>query len=268
MHRTRELCFSAQVPHANNTQELARTRTSSSANVNANALTYQSVWHCQLSVMSSKSYIAKLARALKTDLPNTLQKILVESSFDCEASILGINTEIIKEVESFVNQNKHILENTEYEAVLKNNSIFKFKPGHKSVLNLLPQRLRDYKSNKKSDKKKDGLTQQQEEEQLKDELIEKLSNFSGKNSLGISFEKSSISNYRIEKNKPKCKILCPLCNIQYTCYYTTFWNRSNFEKHLKKHFVEIEVSEEHENQLSNQNVFSYVNDDDLNEVSD
>lgn len=105
-----------------------------------------------VSMMTSNQCIAKLTRALKEKLPSTLEKILIESSFDTETSILGIDSDIIAEIESFVNDNKHILENTEYDCVVKSNTNFKFKPGHRSVLKLLPKSLKDYNNSKKKKK--------------------------------------------------------------------------------------------------------------------
>lgn len=208
--------------------------------------------------MTSKRCIAKLTRALKEKLPVTLEKNLIASSFDSEASILGIDSEIIKEIELFVNQNQHILENTEYEEVLKTKSEFKFKPGHKSALKLLPNALRDYNNKQK-------ITQ--DEESLKTKLINKLAKFSENNLLGLLFEESLITNYRVEQDKSKCKIECPICSTQFTCYYSTYWCASNFEKHIKKHFVAVEVVPENTIKQSNQ-IIAYVNNDDIESISD
>lgn len=112
--------------------------------------------------MSSSQSFEKITRALKLKVPATLQKILVATSFDSKASILGINSEIIAEIEKYVNSNKSILENTEYQSIIANDSTFKFKPGHISVLKLLPKSLCD--SNKQ--KKKKIEVEENKEEQL------------------------------------------------------------------------------------------------------
>lgn len=90
------------------------------------------------------SFIAKLKRALKDkSFPPDLQKILIDCGFDSESSIYGINSDVIKDTEAFLSEHKEILLNTSYESILRNeNSKFKFKPGHKSVLLLLPKSLR------------------------------------------------------------------------------------------------------------------------------
>lgn len=115
---------------------------------NTNALTHQLVI-VKFGAMSYKALFTKIARALKEKLSTTIQEILTQSSFDSEASILGINIEIIKDIEAFVNDNKHILIGTEYAYVLQTNSVFKFKPGHRSVFILLPKKLQEYNNTKK-----------------------------------------------------------------------------------------------------------------------
>lgn len=244
-------------------QALARTRTRSSSDVNRNALTHKTAL-CQMSAMSLNTVFTKLTRVLKEKLPATIQKILIESSFDSEVSILGINSEIITEIEKFVNENKHILQNTEYEEVLKKDSVFKLKPGHRSVLSVLPKKLQDYNNNTKKIKK----VQANDEETLKESLINKLLKFSEKHSFALIFDKTLIKNFRIEKNKPKCQIECPICNKHFTCYYTTYWHETNFQKHLTKHFAIEEVQNIESGQTTSETVFLFTSSDDIGAISD
>lgn len=218
-------------------------------------------------MMSPTPLFTKLEKALSTKIPLTLKKILIESSFDSEAAILGINTEIIQELESFVNQNKNILESTEYVEVLNTNSIFKFKPGHKSVLNLLPKCLRDYKNKIRAKKSPNS---EHDEDKLKEVLIQKLLTFCAKISFELTFEKSLILGYHIdEKKQPKCKISCPICSKEYSCYYTTYWHASNFERHLKSHITYAEFIPVNPNETdSNESNFihTYMDSEDMIEV--
>lgn len=200
-------------------------------------------------MMSSHRLIVKLKRALKDNsFPKDLEIILSSCSFDSDSSILGINNEVIKNTESYINDNKYILENTSYKDISSSKE-FRFKPGHKSILLLLPKALSEYKENAKQKKK--NSTQQDnievveveaevEVEQLKEKLLQKLFDFANKNLFEIIFEKSSIRNY-IHSNKPHCKFSCPLCSRSYKCYHTSYWNISNLEKHLKSHFEQAKI---------------------------
>lgn len=226
-------------------------------------------------MMSSNRTIVKLKRALKErSFPTDIEKFLVSSGFDCESAILGINKEIIKEIELFVNDNKHLLEHTSYETVLRNNTVFKFKPGHKSILLLLPKSLSEYNA-KKNHKKDPTLFEKEEEddetekenfdEQLKEKLVQKLINFTRKHFFEIVLDKSLIRNYINENNKPICHFECPICNCPIKCYYTRYWNVSNLEKHLKNHFKIATVEIVPISTLSNRRIIHH-NSSELDEV--
>lgn len=202
---------------------------------------------------------SKIKRKYQLQFPETLQKILIASSFDSEEAILGINAEIISDIERFVNENKNILNGTEYSTIVQNNQIFKFKPGHRSALNYVVKSLTDKVGSCKVPKANCC-----NEEELKNLLIKKLSKFSLDNSLDLNFNTTLFSNYHIEKSQPKLKIQCPLCSKKYTGYFTTYWNISNYEKHLKTHFTEVQV--EHIEISNNNVILSYHNDDQLDEI--
>lgn len=114
-----------------------------------------------------------------------------------------------------------------------------------------------------------------DKEKLKETLINKLAKFADKRSFGVVFDEKSITNYLLEKDKLKCNIECLLCNAQFTCYYSTYWCASNFEKHLAKHyvgavndseqeFVHFEVISQAENRTEQSNqIYSYANDQDI-----
>lgn len=61
--------------------------------------------------------------------------------------MLGINNDIIADIESFANENRNVLENTSYNGI----NTFKFRPGHKLFLLELPKHIeamRKAKTNK------------------------------------------------------------------------------------------------------------------------
>lgn len=69
-------------------------------------------------------------------ISDDIKKILLRSGFDSKSSILGLNTDVIKDIEQFANEDRSVLEGTSYE----NMGEFKFKPGHKiAILHLANQ---------------------------------------------------------------------------------------------------------------------------------
>lgn len=209
-------------------------------------------------MMSSNGIIAKLKRAVNEKIfPSDLEKILLNTGFDSETAILEINRDTIKDIESFVNENKQILEQTSYSSLLNDSIDFKLKPGHKAFLLRLPQSLRKYNDNIKK-KQSNNLNEIEVEEiereegeegkeenkvkELKEKLIKKLINFAEKNSFGLVLDESFIQNYRCENNQTKCQIKCSICNALFTCYHTSYWNVSNLEKHIKRHFKNTNVN--------------------------
>lgn len=87
--------------------------------------------------MSKKTATHLLAKKLDSKFPQYLIHILERSGFDTEVSLTDLNENDIKEIESFVEKNKHILEGTPYEEKnpnSNNNNSFSFKPGHKKLI--------------------------------------------------------------------------------------------------------------------------------------
>lgn len=54
----------------------------------------------------------------------------------------------------------------------------------------------------------------------------------------INKELFQVFNLREENNKIKCELKCPVCDTKkIACDYTTYWNVSNFQAHLKRHIA-------------------------------
>lgn len=54
-------------------------------------------------------------------------------------------------------------------------------------------------------------------------------------SIDIEFTESHILRFREEGAKTKCSAVCSKCEKSTVCEYTTYWNISNFQAHLKGH---------------------------------
>lgn len=83
---------------------------------------------------------------LKGDFPHDLIKILDKCSFDSELSLVSMNTQIISEIEEYVNEDLSILSETSYKGI----DHFKFKPGHKTFLLRLPDIIEKNKNTHQS----------------------------------------------------------------------------------------------------------------------
>lgn len=215
--------------------------------------------------MQSHDFANKLKKIVGGNLPRGLDKIIIESGFDCESTLAAIDQNSIKSIEDYVNENKHLLEGTVYQNQLN----FRFKPGHKSIILGLPKALLGYK--KKSQKNRvcnSGYT----EEQLKGSLLEKITNFAGKFSFDLDFNEQLIINFKRTDESVNCEFECPICSIPIKCEKKSYWFISNLERHIKKHFrrvetFEVETIEETIEQPNSTQVISYASDQ-MNELDD
>lgn len=73
-------------------------------------------------------------KTVEKNVHSFLLKIILELGFYWKSSILEINSERIKEIENYVNENKKLLEGTIYSDIISSVKIFKFKPGHKAAI--------------------------------------------------------------------------------------------------------------------------------------
>lgn len=108
-----------------------------------------------LLVMSRRTPIfSQLEKFTGSKYPAFLKKILINSGFDCESSLLLLNEEVIKNLESEVNLKKELLKNTVYDS---KDGDFKFLIGHRQLLLNIPPtinaRIEKIKSRKKKNQK-------------------------------------------------------------------------------------------------------------------
>lgn len=214
--------------------------------------------------MCAKRTFTKVEQLLREKIPGGLELILENAGYDTLNSLSSITEEDITEIENYTNKDKDILKKTTYP--IPENGIFKFKPGHKKFLINIPAALkRNQKENcepirKQQKNSETNVNVEIEEIELKKQLVNKVVKFAAKFNVEIKFDvdlNTIISEYHIEGDKVKCKFNCPSCDLKYSCLYHRYWIISNFENHLKKHFVllntqltESEKIKEKENQNS------------------
>lgn len=197
--------------------------------------------------MPTRNIIERLKIYLGENFPLNIDRIIVFCGYDTELALSNINEEDIKEIEIYVNENKHILKNEIHD--IRDDQEFKLKPGHKKFILGLPQKIKELK-NKKSNgaKNKEKETEeiiaqvdQTPDDQYKQKLIAKIKHFCAKKSVPIEFNHSNIKEWQQVNGKPKCKISCCLCKSEISCDFSTYWRISNLQDHLKGHFKNIEI---------------------------
>lgn len=105
-----------------------------------------------------------------SELPEFIQKILLETGFDTEISLEELEEENVKFIEDFVEENRHLLAGTIYEK--KNANEFKFLIGHRALLLALPRKIKEANSKKETTNKKikknvENYSELKEEEKVK-----------------------------------------------------------------------------------------------------
>lgn len=196
---------------------------------------------------------------------DNIPEILTAMGFDTKTALKSMNIQCVNSIENFINQNRNhhqgILEGTKYE----NTEIFKFLPGHCALILALPEYIQALSSvlgrkRKHSetidhpqsssvdhpstlvvdgDKIDDNI-----KTKIKEQLINKINNFSTKRNINVKIYDNHILNFRYENNSYKCLVQCTACAKSVPCKYIKHWVCGNFETHIKTHSAQH--SEEYE----------------------
>lgn len=148
----------------------------------------------------------KIERIIGEKIPSNLDLILERAGFETEESLLTlIDSNQLAETESYISENKDILKGTPYEYLILLNSVFKFKIGHKLLIQSIAKKLfetkqsNSSKKNNKKDRHDNGVVVIDsiniEEKKLKEVLIAKVVRFAKKNSIEIALDESFISEF-------------------------------------------------------------------------
>lgn len=182
------------------------------------------------------------------------------SGYDCPFAIATLDDDDIKIIQShIVNKESQLLSG---HSVYSEQSSFELLPGHLKVLSTLKKKAIEFgesrtKSNSQSITEEITLLFEEEIEELKDKLIQKLNTFVGRFTEVLPQNKAkfakqnivSIDTYitnnsrssvrRVVKPAYKCTVKCNLGEKSIPCTFNNHWETSNFEKHLKKHVNQI-----------------------------
>lgn len=173
-----------------------------------------------------------------------MKLILRRSGYEHEISLETLNDSKIEKIESFMNENKHLLKKTVYDST----QVFKFMPGHRAVIEEIPKKiveLNKYRQRKaESEAENAVLVSEEQKIKLKQSLIDKLIKYAKGLNCVISLQFTDIVEFEYsEKNQSiefKCRVKCPFCDKKYLCVYRTYWSVSNIESHFKNHIIAIQ----------------------------
>lgn len=180
-------------------------------------------------------------------IPEILVKILISAGYDNALSIADFNEIDIEILEKHVQEELKDL--VSQSNVYKNCQQFVFLPGHKKTLFSLSGKAKEFVQQKKQvhrNAEQIELLTDEEIENLKEQLFEKLNSYVDSIGLSTKFSEDNLEssidayishNSRHAYKKPgyKCTVKCISCAKQIPCTHNNRWETSNFEKHLKTH---------------------------------
>lgn len=197
---------------------------------------------------------------LVSNVPNCMKKILTACGYNNAWAFKEITDVKIQELEVFVQSHHRKLAESfdEYKDI----SPFQFLPGHRTMIKGIQTEILSIeaaaKKTKVSNPKSNDMPN---EEDLKMNLIDQISNYSSK--ISIDFDWSgSIRKFSIKNNDggtlAECTISCPKCSAVRTVRYDKHWKASNLFKHIKTH---VENQENLANKTTNSLQTESTNED-------
>lgn len=190
---------------------------------------------------------------------------------------LGSYTENIELIEKNTTENlKHTLKDSIYD----NKSIFRFLPGHKVSVLVLPELVDQYNfstqvppsnviksaraassaSNSEKNIEYIEILSEEEKTKLTESMIQKIVKYSVKIGLdGFILSVEDVSSIDSCINRAgtvtyKCFVECPSCGLRIPCLFNKNWKISNLEKHLKDNHANKKIPSENQSKSSNDHV--------------
>lgn len=197
--------------------------------------------------------------------PECVESLLIDAGYDTVLSLRNIDETKIKSMEDFLNTHRNFINKLKccYSDCYKQQEVFAFLPGHKSVIMEIPDHLKvmeaaklDRKrqgkrakntSEKTISKKIDGVSDMVLKKQLISVLMTSLMKCAETKEPGLRLPANTISESNIHDFKRdedekgfycNCTFSCPFCSKKYSLRYRNYWMSSNATKHLKMHAQE------------------------------
>lgn len=186
--------------------------------------------------MANKSFWTSFEKYLGNNrIPKSVKKILIASGFDCSLTLQEINENTIKVIETFVNNNRDLLINTEYSI----SETFSFLPGHRLLILSFPKKAREFTLLLSSEQKKKKTVSEfvmPSQEKLEHLLIKKLKIYASKLEFTLNISTKNIIDIKIDETVARCTVKCLFCDKRIPCSFQhNHWAISNLQKHLKRH---------------------------------
>lgn len=192
--------------------------------------------------MSRQSSIFKrLEKFTGGKYPIFIKDILESCGYDHESTLILLNENSIKEIESEVEGKKDLIKNTVYE---HKDGPFSFLIGHKQLIlnipNILKKISEQKKLEKKSKKKEFSEASGEELNELKAETVgnkavERINKYLESKNFSCSVNVAHIKLITLAENGAKCMVKCIFCDSETTCTFQKHWNIANYIAHIRKH---------------------------------
>lgn len=187
-----------------------------------------------------------------------MKRILTACGYNHAWAFKEIDEDKILQLEGFL-QTRHRKIADSFEEY-KDVDPFEFLPGHRSLIFGIKAQILSFENSKKP-KLKSGSTASSTnvsgELELRQNLIDQLSNFSVNNSIKFDCN-TAIQSFEFEKTGDEqvhatSSVLCSICDTVRVLRFNKYWRVSNYYKHLRSHFSKNQQSAKKSNRSTDPN---------------
>lgn len=185
---------------------------------------------------------------------------------------MNLNESSISNIETFLTENRNLLDAVDLPEYYKNAVGFKFLPGHKLCLVQLAQKCTSSNGDKRNETQKQNTVHNEKElseevitNNTEKKLIEKLLTFSTTRKLCLNskiFSEASLKNVSIIIENGnitgKCNVQCPSCTKSIPVNLNKYWFTGNFQKHIKEHGQTTAINDDSVNVIAEDDTDSNI----------
>lgn len=183
-------------------------------------------------------------------IPLCVKELLMKCAYDTLSSLLQINPNTLRNIESFLNNHKMFITQLKccYHEHYKSLDIFEFLPGHKEIILAIPSQIQQMKQMKSKRNVQSKYKSTPSDSDLKSSLVTKLTKYA--QNIGLELPDESITEMNLteyvrgSEGDPficQCRFICPICAKNMLVSYVSYWKSSNITTHIKDHLIEEEA---------------------------